>query len=355
MKASISELVFGQLADGSTVKKYVLRNAKGTVATFSNLGASWLRFQRVGDEQSLVLGCETAEALIKQKAFLGATVGRFANRIKNGQFSLNGQLHQVDVNLPPHHLHGGVDGFSQKIWHSNIQLVDDAIPTLTFSYDSPDGEAGFPANVLTTVKITLTEQDSVRFEYSATADAATVFNLTNHSYFNLAGQLSGSLASHEFKIESDQFLVADELTLPNGEISPTDEIEFDFSQWQSAQQHLEPITNERLKKAGGYDHCYCYADDQQLKLLASARSTQHNVQMNCYSDLPGMQFYTANFLGGTPYNADVKYQSHSSFCFEPGFWPDSPNQAHFPDCTIDPQTPYSAIIEFSFQPLDNSL
>ena len=352
MQARISEVVFGHLDDGSVIKKYQLCNARGSIATFLNLGASWVGFTRPNDSESLVLGCTTAIAFANQHAFLGSTVGRWANRIGYGQFQLNGQPVQLEVNLPPHHLHGGKKGFSNKVWQSNIQLVDDKTPTLTFTDFSPAGEGGFPGNITTTVVITLHDNDSVHFNYHATTDATTIFNITNHSYFNLDGQTSGTLSNHEFRIESQSFLEADETALPTGKVKATEGTVLDFSTWTSAWQHLNPMIDENLERAGGYDHCYCFPDDRQLKTLASARNKSRNLKLTCRSTLPGMQFYTSNFLGGTPVGDESRFKTHGAFCFEPGLWPDSPNHDHFPESVISPDQPFSAIIEYSFETLE---
>ena len=352
MKASISEVVFGQLEDGSIIKQYQLRNARGSVATFLNLGASWVGFQRASDQESLVLGCTSAETFAKQHAFLGSTVGRWANRIANGQIKLQGQTIQLEVNLPPHHLHGGKQGFSNQIWQSHIQLLNDQTPTLTFTYFSPVGEGGFPGNITATVTITLTEEDTVRFAYHATTDAETIFNITNHSYFNLDGQSFGSLKNHQFKLESQTYLEADETALPTGTLLSSNNSVLDFSDWASAHDHLAPLSDPQLKRAGGYDHCFCFAQDGQLKTLASAKCPEKNLKLTCKSDLPGMQFYTSNFLGGTPVGDGSHFKTHGAFCFEPGLWPDSPNHEHFPECVIDPDHDFSAIIEYSFETLE---
>jgi len=352
MKASISEVVFGKLDDGSVIKQFKLRNARGSIATFLNLGASWVGFQREADKESLVLGCTSAEAFANQHAFLGSTVGRWANRIGHGRLALNGQMIQLEINLPPHHLHGGNSGFSHQIWQSNIQLVDDKTPTLTFTYFSPDGEGGFPGNVSTTVTITLTDDDTVNFQYHATTDADTVLNITNHSYFNLAGQSEGNLKNHEFKIESQTYLDADETALPTGTLLSTQNTVLNFTDWVNAYQNLTPMTDEVLVRAGGYDHCYCFENDRKLKVLATARHLATNTELTCRSNLPGMQFYTSNFLGGTPVGNGTHYQTHGAFCFEPGLWPDSPNHSHFPESVISPEQEFSAIIEYSFKSLE---
>lgn len=352
MTAGISAAVFGTLDNGSEVKLYRLRNARGTVATFCSLGASWVGFQRTSDSTSLVLGCETLEAFASQRAYLGATVGRYANRIGHGQAFINEQKVQLDVNLDPHHLHGGFEGFSAKVWDSHIQLSDTQTPTLTFKYTSPDGEAGYPGTLHVTVVITLGEDDSVRFEYHATTDKPTVVNLTNHTYFNLNGSQAGSLINHEFKLHSHEFLDADSSALPNGDIVNASDTGLDFSTWQSAYKRLNPIEDERIQRAAGFDHCFCYPQDGQLRMVAEARSQQTSTLLQCLTTLPGMQFYSGNFLGGTPINDTDRYESHGAFCFEPGYWPDSPNHAHFPNCVVDESNPYSAIIEYSFTSAD---
>ncbi|WP_196158105.1 aldose epimerase family protein [Reinekea sp. G2M2-21] len=352
MRASISEVEFGTLDDGSVIKKFLLRNSHGTEASFLNLGASWIGFKRQRDSQSLVLGCDDAQTFAHQHAFLGSTVGRWANRIGHGQAQLNGERIQVEVNLPPHHLHGGSHGFSFKLWESRIELADDATPTLTFSHFSPDGEGGFPGNLKTTVKITLTDDDTVRFEYHASTDAPTLLNLTNHAYFNLDGETSGSLRDHEFKLASHQYLEADDDALPTGRVLNSSGTVLDFANWTDVLTKLTPLCDEQLIRAGGIDHCFCYPDDQQLKILAQARHTGSNTQLTCRSTLPGMQFYTGNFLGGTPKSDDTRFATHGAFCFEPGYWPDSPNHEHFPDCTISPEKDFSAIIEYSFDSME---
>jgi len=349
MKARISEVVFGQLEDGRTVKQYKLRNAAGAEATFVNLGAAWTGFTLSEDDINLVLGCETLDALINQRAYIGGTIGRYANRISHGQFNLNGKSIQVETNLPPHHIHGGNCGFANQLWESQIQLINDVTPTLTFRYFSEDGEAGFPGNVNVTVTITLTEQNTVRFDYMATTDQPTIINLTNHSYFNLNGHESGSLNHHEFKLDSNKFLESDSDAVPTGEILSSENTLFDFQNWKTVTEELASLSDPRIQRAEGYDHCYCYPDDKELRRLGSARSSQTGRELACYSNLPGMQFYTGNFLGGTPINSEKRYQRHGAFCFEPGFWPDSPNHPTFPNCVFDQDHDYSAIIEYKFK------
>lgn len=349
--ARISESVFGQLPSGEEVKIYSLVNNAGTEARFLSLGASWIYFKRPTDSESLVLGTKTLNEFTQQQAFLGSMVGRYANRIGNGTFSLDGKEFSLEKNQSPHHLHGGSTGFAARNWHSNIQLLKDYTPQVTFTLHSADGEGGYPGNVDIKVIIQLTHDDSVNFEIHGETDRATILNLTNHAYFNLAGQFSGSLAQHEFQIHSDHFLEADDTALPTGELINVHDTPFNLKEWSAVQNNLHELNDERLAKAEGYDHCYCYDSATDLKLLASARNNTAGVQLDCHSTLPGMQFYTGNFLSGTPFSTEQTFNTHGAFCFEPGYWPDSPNKPHFPQCKVDSDNPYFAIIRYSFKSL----
>jgi aldose 1-epimerase len=345
MVATISEKVLGSTASEEAVKQFVLRNANGSEAKFINVGAAWVGFQFSDDTPNLVLGCDTLEAYLSQEALLGATVGRFANRINNSQFTLNGELIQVSENMAPHHIHGGFSGFSNKIWNSHIELINEQ-PTLTFSYRSEDGEEGYPGNLDVKIVISLSNDNKVSFDYLATTDKPTVVNLTNHAYFNLQGAKTGHINDHEFKIHANTFLTSDTLALPTGEITPVDGSALDLRDWSNIAQSLSQLDDENIRRATGYDHCYCPEQDGLLKIIAEARC--NGVKLTCASTLPGMQFYTGNFLANTPINDVESYDSHGAFCFEPGYWPDSPNHDHFPTCEFDKSRPYTAIIEYQF-------
>ncbi|TXR53254.1 aldose epimerase family protein [Reinekea thalattae] len=348
MVASISERDICTLNNGQTLKKYQLTNSLGAQACFYNLGAAWIEFKLAADEPNLVLGCNTAQAFIEQSAFLGATVGRYANRIAHGQFMLDGELVQLERNLAGHHLHGGSTSLAKKIWQSHIELDAQQIPTLTFHCRSQHGESGYPGNVDFEVKIRLTESNCVQFQYSATTDRKTIVNLTNHSYFNLDGHDYGNLDHHAFQIESTDVLSTDDLCIPTGEIVNRAESLLDFSQWRNIKQPLTELTDPLLKPFQGYDHCYCFDSSKRLITMARAKSSRSNRELVCKSDLPGMQFYSANFLQDTAIDASHRYNRHGAFCFEPGYWINSPNHTHFPQCIIDERNGYSAIIEYSF-------
>lgn len=345
MVATISEKTLGSSASGEVIKQFILRNSSGAEAKFINLGAAWVGFQFSDDAPNLVLGCDTLDAFLDQGAFLGATVGRFANRIKDSQFKLNGKVIQLSKNMPPHHIHGGFSGFSNKVWHSHIELIDEQ-PTLTFSYQSADGEEGYPGNLNVEIVICLTTDNRVTFNYRADTDATTIVNLTNHAYFNLQGAKTGHINDHEFKVHADQFLPAYNNALPTGEIAHVNNTALDLREWTNIAQAINSKEDAYIQTASGFDHCYCLPQDGILKTVAESRC--NGVNLTCATNLPGIQFYTGNFLGNTPINDVERYDAHGAFCFEPGFWPDSPNHDHFPNCEFDKSQPYTAIIEYRF-------
>ncbi|EAR09214.1 aldose epimerase family protein [Reinekea blandensis] len=348
---SITRELFGTLKDGRTVQRYTLTNRKGTTASFVDYGAAWMSFQRPGDTESLVLGCDTIDALTTQSAFLGSTVGRYANRIAGGQCTLNGQPIQLDCNEGKNHLHGGRDNFTHKIWTAELSETNEGYPKLRFRVRSDDGENGFPGNVEARVSIVLTDDDEVQFEYEANTDAPTIFAMTNHVYFNLDGRLQGNLDNHEFRIGADQFVDVDDTAIPTGELIPVADTEFNLQAWTAIDETLRTLPTDRLKRAGGYDHCFCYPDDGELRELGSALSTTNGVMMSCLSDQPGLQFYSGNFLGGTPYADGLSYQQFGAFCMEPGAWPDSPNQETFPSVLLKPDETYYSRIVYAFTAL----
>lgn len=346
----IAEETLGQLDDGRTVKTYILGNESGARARFTNLGAAFIGFTLGGDDAvDLVLGCDTLRALREQRANLGATVGRYANRIGHGRTTLDGRPLQLDVNTPHHHLHGGAQGFGHQLWDSHIALDGD-VPTLTFRYRSPDGEAGFPGDLDVEQIIRLLPDNTVELRYHAATNQPTLVNMTNHAYFNLAGATAGSLAEHRFRIHSDRYTEADETALPTGRVLTVADSVMDLREWTEITDRLVALDDPILKRAGGYDHNYVFGTEyrREAVLMGEARHVPSGRWLRCSSTLPGLQFYTGNFLGGTPRNDNERYERHGAFCFEPGYWPDSPNHLDFPDCVVRPDTPYRATIRYQF-------
>ncbi|MFQ3231569.1 MAG: aldose 1-epimerase [Reinekea sp.] len=347
---SITVEDFGQLPDGRYVRRYRLTNRRGTIASFVDYGAAWMGFQRPEDTESLVLGCDTLEALLNQTAFLGSTVGRYANRIANGQFELDGKRLQVDQNEGRHHLHGGVENFTQTLWTVEEQQDIQNGVMIRFSHNSPSGNGGFPGNVQVSVDIRLTDDDRVEFRYRASSDTKTVFGMTNHVYFNLDGRTAGSLENHEFCIPAQTVVDVDANAIPNGELVEIKNTPLDLLNWTNVDAVLSQTNDSRLLRAGGFDHCFCYPNDNVLRQVASAKSEMSNVQLTCSSNQPGLQFYSGNFLANTPYGTNENYQKYGGFCFEPGQWPDSPNQPTFPNSVLEEGEVYDSVIIYEFSP-----
>lgn len=347
----IAEETWGRLPSGEAVKAYTLKNDAGTQARFTNLGASFIGLTLGNDTDStnLVLSGDTLEAQANQPAYLGATVGRFANRIGFGRTQVNDEPIQLDVNSEPHHLHGGQQGFGYRLWESHIELVDDE-PTLIFRLHSADGEGGYPGELQVEQRIRLTADNRVWIDYQAETTKPTPINLTNHAYFNLEGAGSGTLKGHEFRIHSEELTEADATALPTGNILAVNNSVFDLREWSQVTDHLHTLVDPALKRAGGYDHNYIFGTVNKAAptLQAEARHSESGRWMKCHSTLPGMQFYTGNFLGGTPKNDKERFERHGAFCMEPGFWPDSPNHEHFPDCILRPGQTFRASIVYQF-------
>lgn len=339
---------FGTLQNGQDVQCYTLVNRRGTKASFVDYGAAWMSFQRPSDTESLVLGCDTVRALETQTAFLGSTVGRYANRIAGGRCSLNGEILSLDCNEGDNHLHGGRVSFTHKLWQAEPTETEEGYPKLIFRVRSQDGENGFPGTVDARVEVVLTDDDQVRFEYYAQSDQPTIFAMTNHSYFNLDGRTEGHLDQHEFCIGADRFVDVDDTALPTGALIAVEGSEFDLRQWTPIAKALKSLPTDRLKRAGGYDHCYCFSDDGAMRQLGWARSKTSGVTLTCLSDQAGLQFYSGNFLAGVPYADGRSYEQFGAFCMEPGAWPDSPNQDGFPNVELHPDQTYRSTIVYAF-------
>lgn len=346
-----AEDIIGHLNDGSAVKAYTLRNRNGSEACFVNLGAAFVGF-RLADmaaTDSLVLGCDTLAAFQAQNANFGATVGRYANRIGFGKTTVDGIDLTLECNNGGHHLHGGSQGFGKRLWEGQINLVDGE-PSLTFNLISPAGDAGYPGELTITQHIRLTDNDEIVIDYEASTTETTLVNLTNHAYFNLAGDTAGSLANHDFRIHSGTVTDIDTTILPTGELIPVADTPLDLRDWRAIDQVLQRLDDPSLARAGGYDHNYVFGTDMNLPLAlqAEVRHTPSGRWLQCSSTLPGVQFYSGGFLGDTPKNSQENYQRHGAFCLEPGAWPDSPNHDHFPDCTLTPENTYRATIVYRF-------
>jgi aldose 1-epimerase len=327
---NISKSLFGEF-EGKEVYKFVLTNTKGNSVSIINYGAtiiSWQVKDNKNVNRDIVAGFNGLEDYLTNDVYLGCIVGRYANRIANGKFTINGTEYHLISNNGINHLHGGTKGFDKVIW--DTALVESAKPKLTLSYSSKDGEEGYPGNLSVKVEYSYTD-DELQIEYFARTDKATPVNLTNHSYFNLTGDISKHILDHSLQINAGHYTAVNEDQIPTGELIAVDKTAFDFNM-------LKKISDNFSKTKNGYDHNYVLKHTgNELSLAALVNSPEDELQLSVYTTEPGMQFYSGNLLNGTLINRDGKpIQKHSAFCLETQHFPDSPNQPHFPSTLLLP-------------------
>ena len=345
-KPGLHKQPFGNLPNGQPVDLYTLTNTQGTSVSISNYGGivvSWVVADRGGRSVDVVLGHRTLDEYLADRYYLGAIVGRYCNRIAQGRFSLDGEHYQVSQNCEPHHLHGGFEGFNQRLWQAEGYL-DGEEPVLTLGYHSPDGEEGFPGNLGVEVCYRLGGDDSLRVDYRATTDRPTPVNLTNHMYFNLAGEGSGDVSKHELMINADRFLPVGSDVIPTGEMRPVEGTPFDFSVPISIGTRIDQ-NDEQLALGYGYDHNWvlCREADGELTFAVRAHEPTSGRVLEIHTTEPGVQFYTSNWLDGSGVGKNgSRHQRRESFCLETQHFPDSPNRPEFPSTICRPGEPYAS-------------
>ena len=330
--------LFGQTPSGEDIYLYKLQNAGGMEVAISNYGATVVSLKvpdREGRTQDVVLGYSSLDGYLSARnQYLGATIGRYANRIARGRFTLNGRQYQVPINNGPNSLHGGSRGFDKRIW-SVEKSTDPARRQLKLDRLSADGEEGFPGNLRVDVRFSLSDQNELRIDYGATTDKDTVLNLTNHAYFNLAGEGSGDILQHQLLLRASYFTPVDPTLIPTGELRSVADTPFDFREATAIGASIERNT-EQLQRAGGYDHNFVL-DGSDGKLVLAARVTEPSSGrvLEVLTTEPGIQFYSGNFLDGTMTGKGGKeYSFRSGFSLETQHFPDSPNQPAFPSTTL---------------------
>jgi aldose 1-epimerase len=336
---------FGKLKDGQTVHQYTLTNKNGAVAKVMTYGATLTELHvpdRDGKLGDVVLGFDNLAAYEKGHPFFGSTVGRVANRIANGKFTLDGEEYQLAINNGPNTLHGGLKGFDKKVWQATP--LDGS--SVEFRYTSPDGEENFPGMVEATVRYTLTDNNALQLDYQATTTAATPINLTNHTYFNVAGK--GTILDHLVQFNADQYTPVDETLIPTGEIASVDGTPFDFR---------EPTAiGARLKEVGGnpvgYDHNIVVRRPDATRTLvefATILEPTTGRVMEVSTTQPGVQFYTGNFLDGSlTGKGGEAYEMHAGFCLEAQDFPNAINEPSFPSCVLRPGESYRQATVYKF-------
>ncbi len=331
----VEKIDFGKTREGVAVDQYVLRNANGVVAKVMTYGATLTDLlvpDRNGKVTSVVLGFDRLDGYLAEEPYFGATIGRVANRIAGGTFQLNGQTYKLATNNGANHLHGGLKGFDKVVWRAESHDGDD--PSVTLTYRSPDGDEGYPGNLSVSVTYTLTRQNEVRLDYLATTDKATPVNLTNHAYFNLAGEGSGTILDHEVMIAADQFTPADAALIPTGEILPVGGTPVDFTTPTRIGARIDQVP---AAPPGGYDHNYVLRPHTDLLLSARLVDPKSGRVMEVLTTEPGLQFYSGNFLDGTIRGrSGVPYVKHAALCLETQHFPDSIHHPTFPSTIVQP-------------------
>src|ERR1043165_8249478 len=349
-QATVTKAPFGTV-DGQSVDLYTLRNTHGVEATITNYGGIVVSLKvpdRNGKFDDVVLGFNDLDSYLKPGPYFGALIGRYGNRIAKGRFTLNGVEYKLAVNNGENHLHGGIKGFDKVVW-TGAEMKTRLGPALALTYVSKDGEEGYPGNLTTRVVYTLTNNNELKIEYSATTDKDTVTNLTHHSYFNLAGEGNGDILNHLVTINADRFLPTDAGSIPTGELRKVAGTPFDFLTAHRIGERINQ-DDEQLKLGNGYDHTWIInGRPGTLRLAATAYETTSGRTMQVWTTEPGVQFYTGNFLDGTLTGKSGKiYQRRFGFCFETQHYPDSPNHPAFPTTTLKKGATYTSTTIYRF-------
>ena len=349
VKASVTKQEFGKTAQGEAVDLYVLKNKNGVEAAITNYGATVVSLKTPdakGAFADIVLGFDNLQGYLSPEPYLGAVVGRYGNRIAKGKFKLDGKEYSLPINNGANSLHGGIKGFDKVVWQGEAKGEN----AVVLSYLSKDGEEGYPGNLSVKVTYTLTDSDDLHIDYFATTDKDTVVNLTNHSYFNLAGQGTGDILSHEMQLNADRFTPVDAGLIPTGELKPVEGTPFDFRKSTAIGARIEDA-DEQMKLGGGYDHNFVLnRGAEPLALAARATETKSGRVLEVWTAEPGVQFYTGNFLDGTVHGkGGVAYQKRFGFCLETQHYPDSPNHPDFPTTTLKPGQEYKTTTVWKFR------
>ena len=350
---SLSEKPFGKTADGTEVTLYTLKNETGMTVSITNYGGivtSIIVPDKDGKPGDVVCGYDKVEDYIAGSPYFGCITGRYANRIANGKFTLDGTEHTLAVNNGPNHLHGGELGFDKVVWKA-VAKANEKAATLRLTYTSKDGEEGYPGELKCTVTYALPKAtNALRITYSATTDKATPVNLTNHSYFNLAGHGAGTHLDHSIMINADRYTPTDADAIPTGELAPVKDTPFDFTKAHKIGERID-AENEQIKFGKGYDHNWVINQQKPGEMTLAARVTEPTTgrTLEVRTTEPGVQFYAGNFLDGSNLGKGGKaYEHRSAFCLETQHYPDSPNQKAFPSCILKPGEKYSHVCVYKF-------
>lgn len=352
-KAAVEKTAFGSTRDGRAVDLYTLRNTGGLTVRFMSYGGIITRVEvpdRTGRVADITLGFDSlADYEQRGAAHFGALIGRYANRIGGAKFSLDGHEYRLAANNGPNSLHGGTLGFNAAVWRVEPRELPHSVGAILL-HVSPDGDEGYPGTLSLVVGYTLTDNNELHIDYEATTDKPTVVNLTNHAYFNLAGNASGSVADHLVAINADHYTPIDAILIPTGAVEPVAGTPLDF-------RHLVPIgarlrsSQEQMVRARGYDHNFVLNKPAEgaLSLAARVHDPRYGRILEVLTTEPGLQFYTGNFLDGTLVgSAGTTYRQTDGFALETQHFPDSPNQPNFPSTELRPGQVFKSRTVFRF-------
>ena len=345
----LSRAPFGHLADGTPVDGYTIRNARGTTMHVITYGAIITSLRTRDHDQhfdDIVLGFDSLEGYVRQSPYFGAIIGRYENRIAQGRFSLAGRTYQLPVNNGPNSLHGGLKGFDKYVWHARpFEHAHSAGVVLTMT--SPDGDQGYPGRVSVRVTYTLDDDDALTVDYAASTTKATPINLSQHSYFNLAGSARRDILDHLLQLDASHYTPDDSTLIPTGEIAPVQGTPFDFRTPTVIGARID-AEHPQIRIGAGYDHNFV-VDGSGVRRVARVVEPTSGRTLEVWSDQPGVQFYTGNFLDGTIHGkGGVVYGRRYAFCLETQHFPDSPNHPAFPSTILRPGRRFTSRTIFRF-------
>lgn len=341
---------YGKLADQTPINQVTLTNSNGVSVDVINYGGIITRIETPdsnGNMGNIVLGMDNLEDYTNATTYFGAIIGRFGNRIANGKFSLNGTDYQLATNDGANHLHGGVQGFDKKVW-TMAPFSTENSAGVTLKLISPDGDQGYPGTLTTQVTYTLTNKNTLNMQFVAKTDKPTIINMTQHSYFNLAGK--GDILDHQMQINSNAITPVDSGLIPTGELMQVAGTPFDFRNSKAIGKDIN-IDDEQLKLGKGYDHNFVLKNKPNHDLIEAANVYEPSSgrTLTVYTEEPAVQFYSGNFLDGSSKQASgLVHKLRSGFCLEPHHFPDAPNQPRFPSTTLLPGEVYSTRIVYEF-------
>ena len=346
---AVSQAPFGRSPAGAAASLFTLTNSNGMLVKITNFGGIITEIHvpdRNGKLADVNLGFDKIEPYYKDSPYFGALIGRFGNRLAGGKFTLDGKVYQLATNNGPNHLHGGLVGFDKVLWDASTLETAQSVG-IKLHYLSVDGDQGYPGNLNVKVTYELTNDNEILVKYHAVTDKPTPVNLTQHAYFNLAGE--GDILGHEIMINADRFTAIDNTAIPTGDLPLVAGTPFDFRRPHLIGERIN-ADDEQIKNAGGYDHNFVLKKNhpKEFSLAARVHEPKSGRVLEVYTQEPGVQFYSGNFLDGALTGKGWNYQYRNGFCLEPQHFPDSPNQPTFPNTILRPGEEYTSVMSYKF-------